>query len=167
MVFLLTILAVSVDAYLASIAYCLKRKLTFFETLYAGAFTFFTCILSLLMNQIFLSKISFINTFGAIIFIFLGIKNYLGSFNKREVFSENTIGNVCLLGIAVSIDASIACLTLDRGNIPIIVCALLMCVSHTAFLGLGVITARFSKIADNLSRLSGLFLIGLGIMRLL
>ena len=83
MVLFFTVIAVSIDAYLASLAYNLKKPLKFYEVLYAASFTFLICLISLTLNDAFIEHLSVVKEISALIFIFIGVKNYLSIFRKN------------------------------------------------------------------------------------
>ena len=163
MIFLLTVFAVSLDAYIAGLAYNLKRKLNFAEVLYAGAFTFFVSALALILNEEIASRVKNIKEIGALVFMFLGLKNYLSYFSGSKSEQENS--SLVLLGIGVSIDAGIACLTMEL-TMPILVSSLVMFLGHFIFLLLGAYTARLVKFVKNFSLASGIALMALGVIKL-
>jgi hypothetical protein len=164
MIFLLTVFTVSLDAYIASLAYNLKRKLSFIELLYAGSFTLLVSIIALTFNEIIRSHIIYIKEIGACVFILLGLKNYYSYFERDK--REDEVGSISMLGLGVSVDAGIACLTTELVY-PIVLCSILMFLGHFCFLVLGAYTARAVKLVKNLSLLSGLILVFLGIIKLL
>ncbi len=164
MIFLLTVFTVSLDAYVASLAYNLKRKLNFWELFYAGAFTFFVSLLALSCNEILRTYISFIKEIGACVFLLLGLKNYYSFFSNEDKNVE--YGSVTMLGIGVSIDAGIACLTTDIVYSTFL-CATVMFLGHFSFLLLGGFTAKAVKIVKKMSLYSGIVLMILGILKLL
>lgn len=164
---LMTALAVSVDAFVAGLAYNLKRKMSVSEVVYAGSFTFFMCVIALLLGKAIIRFIPFISIIGAIVFIILGLKNFCFSeeISLLSVKSKNT--SVGFLGIAVATDASIACLTLNVEYSLVAIYALVMCAGHTLFLGLSRICVRFNSQGKVLSWASGLLLIFIGLSRIL
>ena len=168
MILLTTVLAVSVDAYLAGLAYNLNRKLSKKEVLYAGSFTFFSCYIALLLRESLSRFALLVDLVGALIFIFLGAKNYLGSTMQKRLFSRGMVidREVWMLGLAVSADGAIACLAFSVQLIYMPIYALLMCVGHTLFLALSTLTVRLIKLATSVSIISSVALIGLGIYKL-
>ena len=111
MVFIFTVFAVSLDAYLASFAYNAKDKLNFMQLLYASLYTFLFSIIALVLNELCIKNLPYINELGAILLVILGLKNYVSYFEKTTLVNRIYTSNPTLLGIAVSIDASVACLS--------------------------------------------------------
>ena len=164
MIFLLTVFTVSLDAYIASLAYNLKKKLTFWELLYAGSFTFLVSLLALSFNGLLRAHILYIKEIGACVFLLLGLKNYYSYFANDK--GDESVGSVAMLGLGVSVDAGIACLTTDLVS-PLLLSATTMFLGHFCFLLLGAYIARAVKIIKKLSLISGLMLIFLGLFKLL
>ena len=170
MFLLFTILAVSVDAYLASLAYGVKNKLTIPEILYASTFTFLLCGIALLVSDSLSGYAQLLRWMGAGIFLLLGIKNFLPSAGSE---SQPTVrpgkrgyADLTALGLGIAADAALACLTIRPDSL--ILCAFLMCAAHFAFICCGMATARdLPRISEKLPYVSGLFLIALGLYRLL
>ncbi|MBR2989239.1 MAG: hypothetical protein IKC64_05920 [Clostridia bacterium] len=106
---------------------------------------------------------------GGVIFIILGVKNYLESFNSDgKLLLKNTNSSPTLLGVGVSVDASVACLSVEISSFEFILpYAFFMYVGHYLFLALGASGAGRIKATKFVSILSGLCLIALGIMRLI
>ena len=73
----LTIFAVSIDAFLASFAYSVNSKLDSLSVFYAGLYTFLFSIFALLLNFFCIGNLPYISVVGGVIFIVLGIENYL------------------------------------------------------------------------------------------
>ena len=166
MEYLLVSLAVSVDAYLAGFAYCVKRKLTFFQTLYAGSFTFFICVIALVLGDAYLKESVIFEYLGAFLFLFIGFKNYFGSFKEEGLMKTSSAENPTLLGLAVSVDAGVACLAYSVKGMMIFPYAFVMFAGHFLFLLLGSLTAKLLFFVKKVSFLSGVFMIFLGIMKL-
>ncbi len=164
---LMTALAVSVDAFVAGLAYNLKRKMNLMEVIYAGSFTFIACLLALLLGKVLLPLMPFVNLIGALVFICLGIRNFY--YRDDEVFNSVKSGDssVALLGIAVATDAAIACLTINLCFSQMPLYALVMCLGHTLFLGLSRLCVRIKSVSYGFSIISGVSLIVIGVLRLL
>jgi|GEM_PF-2038162 membrane protein len=166
MVFVITVIAVSIDAYLASLAYCLKKTLSLSEVLYAASFTFFICLIALTVNDAFIEHLSFVKEVGALIFIFIGIKNYAGLFRKKPLMDKSEPKELWLLGLAVSADAGLACLSVEMTAPIIPLYAFFFFAAHFFFLLLGTLTVRLTGFMNRLSALSGVCLIALGLFKL-
>ena len=166
MVLFFTVIAVSIDAYLASLAYNLKKPLNFFEVLYAASFTFFVCLIALTLSDAFIEHLSVVKEVSALIFIFIGIKNYIGIFQKKPLMDESQPKELWLLGLAVSADAGLACLSIQVNAAFLPLYAAVMFAAHFFFLLLGAVTVRLISIINKLSVLSGVFLIAFGVFKL-
>lgn len=166
MVVFITVIAVSIDAYLASLAYCLKRPLNFFEVLYAASFTFLVCLAALIVNDAFIEHLSVVKEIGALIFIFIGVKNYTDIFARKPLMDDERPKELSLLGLAVSADAGLACLSLEIVPSFIPLYAFFMFAAHFFFLLLGSISVRLLKVMRKISMLSGVCLIALGLFKL-
>ncbi len=163
-----TALAVSVDAFVAGLAYNLKRRMSIGEVLYAGLITFFMCFAALLLNKIVLKFLPAINLIGAIVFIFLGIRNFREKEEEKSLLNRNTTeSSVCLLGLAVATDAAIACLMVEVKYALIVLYAFVMCVGHTLFLGISAFFVRLNGVKKPVTRISGVMLIAIGIFKLI
>ncbi len=166
MVLFFTVIAVSIDAYLASLAYNLKKPLKFYEVLYAASFTFLICLISLTLNDAFIEHLSVVKEISALIFIFIGVKNYLSIFRKKPLMDESGPKELWLLGLAVSADAGLACLSIEVTAAYLPFYAFVMFAAHFFFLLMGAVTVRLISVINKLSVLSGVFLIAFGIFKL-
>ncbi len=165
MEYLIVVFSASIDAYLAGVAYCLKKRLTFWQILYAGSFTFFVSLAMLFLSA-YLKGIAFANYLSAFIFIFIGYKNYLSIYEKEDLLKSNVQDNSTLLGVGVSIDAGVACLAIPASGFNIFLYAFEMSLGHFLFLLFGSITVRAIKMIKGASFVSGVLMILLGIVKL-
>ena len=164
-----TVFAVSVDAFMASFAYSANTKLDNLSIFYAGLFTFLFSIFALVLNYFCVKNLPYIAVIGGLIFILLGVKNYLEFFIVKEnLLSKMSKSNPTLLGIGVSVDACIACLSVNiESDCFILFYAFLMYFGHYFFLILGAKLSQRILATKVISLLSGLCLIALGIYRLI
>lgn len=168
MVFIFTVFAVSLDAYLVSFAYSAKEKLNILQLLYASLFTLLFSIISFVLNDLCIKNLPYINELGAILLVVLGVKNYNGYFEKSSLINRLQSSNPTLLGVAVSVDASIACLSFSPVSTQIILpYSFAMFLGHFLFLLIGAYSANLVKRAKSVSLISGLCLIVLGVIKLL
>ena len=165
MEYLIVVFSASIDAYLAGVAYCLKKRLSFWQILYAGSFTFFVS-LAMLLAGTYLKGITFANYLSAFIFIFIGSKNYLSVYEKEDLLKVNVQDNPTLLGIGVSIDAGVACLAIPTCGVNIFFYAFEMFLGHFLFLLFGALTVRAIRMIKWASLISGVLMILLGIIKL-
>lgn len=165
MVLVLTALAVGVDAYFAGLAYSIKRRLALPEILLAGSFTFLVCVPALCLGKI-VSRFQFANILAALVFVYLGAKNYLDAV-YNPVRNERSFGSVVALGLAVSADAALACLTLQRGTLSVLAVAGIMCLVHTLMLWLGAVSSALARVLNGITGLSGIMLIAIGLIKLI
>lgn len=167
MIRFLTIIAVSVDAYLAGLAYNLGRKLKLAEVLYASSFTFFVCCLAFCLNAAYVENLPFLKEAGAAIYVLIGARNYLGESEGGLLPRAKSQGGLWLLGLAVSADAGLASLTIElASSAEIPINAFYMFSAHFFFLLLGTLSVKFMGAIKFAARLSGVFLIGLGLVKL-
>ena len=165
MEYLIVVFSASIDAYIAGFAYSLKRKLTFWQVLYAGSYTFFVSLAMLILGA-YLKGITLISFTGALIFIAIGCKNYFGAFKQEEILKRNTAFGPTLLGIGVSIDAGVACLAVAVDGAKVLLCAMEMFLGHFLFLLLGCMSVRAIRVMKGASIASGVLMILLGIIKL-
>lgn len=163
MVLFFIIISVSIDAYAAGLAYNLARKMSLGEALYAGSFTFFACVIAMLLRKNISRYESLLDIVGALILIFIGFK-YIADYFFGEKKSNAKIG-ITMLGLSVSADAAIAAATMT--DIGIIECSLLMFLCHTMFLYLSVVTVKPLKVFKELKLFAGVFLAFLGINKII
>lgn len=167
MLLFFTIVAVSLDAYLASLAYGIKNKLKIGEIAYAAAFTFVMCAISLLVSSLIAYEDLF-RLAGGLIFIGLGIKSFLPHKDCIPGMGRRGYRELAVLGVGVAADAALACLSMAAEGYEIILYAVYMCAAHFLFICCGMATARgLGRFTGKLPYLSGAFLIGLGLFKLL
>lgn len=168
MVLFFTVIAVSLDAYLAGLAYNLKRKMTLPETIYVASFTFFVCVIAFTLNFGLIESLPFVKEAGAGIFVYIGAKNYLGRFAPRGIARRREPKELWLVGLAVSADAGLASLSLPvPAEWAIPVYAFFMFVAHLGFLILGSATVRLIGVMERLSSYSGAIMIAIGVYKML
>lgn len=177
MVFLFMVISVSVDAYAAGLAFNLGKNLTFFDTVYASFYTFIACLAAVLTRDSLDGRISALNVISGILLVLIG----LGCIRSDgiKILSRNSVEKRCspafvkefekrryvtALGITVSVDAAAA--SLATPEVGAFECAFLMFVFHAFFLRLGALTAKPLKALKGVTLFSGIFLISLGIYRI-
>lgn len=181
MVFLFTVISVSVDAYAAGLAYNLGKRLTFSETVYAGFYTFVACLLAAALRDAALNGVAALSAIGGILLMLLGVNCIAGQLSEsflshaygyaKNPFSANCVcgekrdSGVTALGISVSVDAAAATVAM-RGT-GAFECAFMMFVFHTFFLRIGALSAKPLKLFGGVTYFSGAFLILLGIYRII
>lgn len=166
MILFFTIVAVSLDAFIASLAYNMKNKLSTFEIVYCSAFTFLLCGVTLTIGSMLSAFGTWFKLFGGVVFICLGVKNMLpGGTHERLSFRRNYF-DLAVLGLGVAADAALACLAMTATGWTVLLYAFYMFAAHFFFICLGVVAAGTFKILDKLSFLSGLFLVALGIWKI-
>ena len=168
MVFIFTVFAVSLDAYLASFAYNAKNRLGFLSLWQASSYTFIFSAIALLLNNLYVKNLPYVNEMGGVLLSILGLKNYLSYFDKTPLFSGQSNRNSTMLGIAVSIDAAVACLSVSPINYGVILpYAFAMYIGHFVFLLLGAYSSKLVVKANSVSLMSGVCLMVLGISKLI
>ncbi len=163
MVLFFIVISVSIDAYAAGLAYNLVQKMSLKETLYAGSFTFFACVVAMLFKKSLSGYEYFFDLIGAAVLIFIGL-NYLFDYFFCKKTKESKIG-ITALGLSISVDAAIAAASMN--GIGIIQCSLLMFLCHTLFLYLSVLTVKPLKVFAELKAFAGVFLMCLGINKII
>ena len=163
MLFLLTAFSVSIDAYVAGLAFTLGKAPTLKYVASVFAFTFLLSIIALMIGNV-LSKYGIVfKIMGALLFIVLGIKN-ICAYRKEQEKNRNT--SAVTVGISVGLDAGIACLSFSFAFMAAVALSVVMAVFHSAFFMLGQSTAKLLKTAKRGMLASGVFLILLGIYKL-
>lgn len=166
MTYAITIIAVSVDAYFASIAYGLNEKLSALKILYAASFTFFMCVICGVSGEFVATLSPLLGKTGGVIFLFLGARNYLSFFGKQSLIVERKNGGVAALGVAVSVDAGISSFAANGSGMAfVLLYALGAFVAHFIFLLLGARCAFLRDAAKNASAVSGVALMIIGICK--
>ena len=166
MTYAITIIAVSVDAYFAAVAYGLGEELNVSEILYAASFTFFVCVICGIAGEFVSSAFPLLGKAGGAIFVFLGARNYLSYFGKKSLTIERKNGGVAALGLAVSVDAGVSCLALGGGNVAfIVIYAAGAFLAHFFFLLLGARCVQLRNTAKSASAVSGVALMLIGIYK--
>lgn len=167
--FFLTALAVSIDAYLAGIAFIFENnKKTTRIVLSTGFYTLILCIIAFTF-RIYLSNFAIVfKIIGFLIFLLLGIKNICEGFEKTK--EEKRIEKVIkthAIGIGVSTDAGLASLSIEITKSQIFYASAVMALFHAGLVLLGLYTSKYTKIAKDMQICAGIFLIVMGIMKLL
>ncbi len=167
MLLFFTVLAVSVDAFAASLAYGIRNKLKIGEILYASSFTFIMCSLTLTLSSALGGYARLFRIAGGLIFIALGTENLLPEKRESGFYRRRGYRELAVLGIGVASDAALACLSLPTEGVGVIVCAFFMFAAHFLFICCGMAAADgLTVFASRLKILSGLFLVCMGIARL-
>ncbi len=156
---LLTALAVSVDAYFAGLSYAITTKVNAKSVICVLFITFLCCVLALALSAILVAYAYVFRVAGGVVFIGLGVRN-LFERKETQVFSS-----VWVLGLGVSMDAALACLTLAVSPSRILFLALLFAFFHALFSALGFFCARFARAARFLTVTAGIGLIVLGVKK--
>lgn len=166
MLLFFTIVAVSLDAFIASLAYNIKNKLSTSEIVYCSAFTFLLCCITLTVGSALRDAGYIFKIIGGFIFIALGIKSFIPSAETQQLYKKRNYFDLAILGLGVAADAALACLTMTVGGWMIPLYAFYMFAAHFFFICLGMVTAGSFSVLDKLNFLSGLFLIALGIYKI-
>lgn len=166
MLLFFTIVAVSLDAFIASLAYGIKNKLTILEIVYCSSFTFLLCCLTLMIGSALGEYGYYFRIAGGVIFICLGCKSFIPKKETREFYKKRNYIDLAVLGLGVAADAALACLTMSVGGWTIPLYAFYMCAAHFFFICLGMVTAGSFPVLNKLGFLSGLFLVALGIYKI-
>ena len=161
MLILFTAFSVSIDAYVAGLAFSLGERVSLKHTICVFVYTFALCCVTLFIGGLISRYSLFFKISGCVLFVFLGIKNICG-YKKR---AEQKSTNASLVGISVGLDASVACLSFSLPVLHAFAVAFTMAVFHLVFFVLGQRSARFLKTAESMSFVSGVFLVLLGIYK--
>ena len=166
MTYMVTVIAVSVDAYFAAVAYGLGEELNALKIAYAASFTFFVCMICGIAGEWLSSVFSLVGTVGGALFVFLGARNSLSSFAGTNLMINRRSGGVAALGLAVSADAGVSSLALGGGSMATVASySLCACLAHFVFLLLGARCAKFRSAATTASLASGVALMTIGICK--
>lgn len=166
MTYMVSVIAVSVDAYFAAIAYGLGEKLGVIKIAYAASFTFFVCMICGIAGEWLSSVFPIVGKAGGAIFIFLGAHNYLSYFEKKSLTINRKNGGAAALGLAVSADAGVSSLAFGGGSIATVAFySLCACLAHFAFLLLGARCAELRFKAKTASVASGVALMAIGFFK--
>lgn len=166
MSYVVTIIAVSVDAYFAALAYGFGEKIGVGKVAYAASFTFFVCVVCCVASERITSAFPVLGKAGGAILFCLGARNYLSRFPDGSLMFERTRGGIAALGLAVSADAGASCLaTGETGVFFAITYSLGACMAHFAFLYLGFRCAGIRRTAENATVVSGIALMLTGIFK--
>ena len=168
--------ALSVDAFVVSFSYGLKYKEQNFGTasslgLFTGCFQAMMPILGYYLTELVKAGINqYAELIACAIFCFLGIKFILESFRKEDIHpKEISIKTLILIGIATSIDAFSAGITLSLFGNNILKSALLIGIVTyiNSIIGFWLGEHLKNKNPQILEIFAGILLIGLGIKSLL
>lgn len=174
MVFLFTVISVSLDAYYAGISFNLGEKLTLADCIYASFYTLATCLIASALRDAASGYTAIINKAGGALLIAAGIKYlteaYCGKKRTAKALFKPLCGrsrseSVTLMGLSVSADAAAAAVALPAA--PPLLCALAMFVFHAGFLLLGSITAKPLRSFEGATVAAGIFLAAAGTCRIL
>lgn len=174
MVFLFTVISVSLDAYYAGISFNLGEKLTLADCIYASFYTLATCLIASALRDAASGYTAIINKAGGALLIAAGIKYlteaYYGKKRTAKALFKPLCGrsrseSVTLMGLSVSADAAAAAVALPAA--PPLLCALAMFVFHAGFLLLGGITAKPLRSFEGATVAAGIFLTAAGTCRIL
>lgn len=168
MTYFLTIIAVSADAYFASLLFSATNKPSAVALAYAASFTFFVCFCCLNLSAAITAAFPLVERLGGLLLILIGGKNYREYFEKRDLltFNRNRYGSAAALGLAVSSDAGASCFTVGRTDLPFVLAySFGACAAHFAFMALG---KRHAELTFGLKRadvLSSVALMAIGFIK--
>ena len=161
MLFLFTAFSVSIDAYVAGLAYSIGNKPSLKHVAYVLIFTFIISLIALFVGRILSAYELFFKVFSALLFVFLGVKNLLIKEEKSDIVSAP------IIGMGVGLDAGVACLSFAVSTCFAFAIALVMSVFHGVFFLVGKHCALLLKTAKRTSVACGILLIMLGIYKLI
>lgn len=167
MLLFFTVIAVSIDAFIASLAYGIKNKLTIVQIVYAASFTFILCYFTLTIGSLLSDYGYFFKIAGGVIFICLGLKSFIPSPEEPDFYKKRNLGDLAVLGLGVAADAALACLTITASGFHIPLYAFYMFAAHFFFICLGMVAAGTFPVLRKLGFLSGIFLIALGLYKII
>ena len=163
MILLFTAFSVSIDAYVTGLALAMGCKTDNKQVFCVILFTFLMSLTALFLGSVLRKYTNIFAISSGILLILLGIKNIISSAKSAKVTSLSAP----LVGISVGADAMIASFTFAVPVLFAFAVALVMSVFHGAFFILGSKTAGLLKGAKKATFASGVFLILLGVFRLL
>ena len=157
---LLTALAVGVDAYFAGLAYSLARRLRVRDILIVGVVTLIVCLIAGQIKR-FLFHSETVTVLSAMLFVALGARAY---YDSLYGVGDKSYHSLCALALAVSADAALASVAYFGASAVVV--AIVMAVVHSLFVWLGGVTSRLAPAFKGASKLSGVGLIAIGLLRL-
>lgn len=167
---IVTILAVSMDAYVAGISLGTYGRIKELGLLYISSFSFILPVAAMLLTSLFSFGGDWLNALSAGILIILGVRGVLPE--KREsglLHAECVrpgIAYMTLLGLSLSVDTALGAAVLYSepcfAAVPFILFA-----AHYGLMKLGRTTARLLRFAGGISRAASAALIFIGIIRFL
>lgn len=165
MILFLTVIAVSIDALIASFGYTVKNRMTAAETVYCAAFTFLLCVVTLTVGSTLVKYGQWFKIAGGVLFLCLGIKSFTERDERKIILQKRNDADLAALGIGIASDAALACLTIAASGWQIPLYAFYMFAAHLFFILLGAIAAGGIPVR-RLRVLSGVMLVALGIYKL-
>ena len=172
LVMLFTIIAVSADAYIAGLSLSGLGRYSLPKILYVSSFTLIMALAFVFMFSYAADEMAVfvLKIISGGILIILGTKNLLSSTDKKMLLDipvKWNLRELALVGISVAIDASIASVALADNGIYLWLVPIFMFAGHFVFLLLGSRTAGFFGLIGIVNKFSGMFLIILGLSRIL
>lgn len=165
---IITVLAVSMDAYVAGISLGSYERVGGFKLLYISSFSFVLPLVAIVLKSFLPVGTEWLNFISACILILLGIKGIVperctsGLIERREL-PELSFIYMTLLGISLSVDSAFGAVATGDAIAPALPFVLLA--THFALLTLGRATAKLLAFAKGISRLASAFLIIMGLLR--
>ncbi len=165
---ILTILAVSMDAYVAGISLGGYEHVGGLKLLYISSYSFVLPLIAIALKSFIPLGADWLNFISASILILLGLKGVVpekcecGLIERREL-PELGIAYMTLLGISLSVDTAFGAIAAGDAIEPALPFILLA--THFALITLGKATAKLLAFAKGISRLASACLIVIGLLR--
>lgn len=167
----ITILAVSVDAYVAGITVgAVSGRLSTLKILYISSFSFAVPAICMQLVSFLTQGANWLNALSGCILILLGLKGLLPERRERTLLArreaKQSFAHMTMLGLSLSVDSALLAPTFVVSGIAPAVPFLLLLAQFGLML-LGGLTARLLGFANFVSRIANGMLILIGLTRFL
>lgn len=165
-----TVIAVSIDAYVAGLSLSEYKRVGIWATLYTALFSLIMPFAAMYLVSEASVAVGWLNTAGACIIIILGIRGLMPESCEKKLVSMTGDGpgfvRVTLLGISLAADTSAGAAALYAEDLAPAV-PLMTFAAHCVLFALGLRTAGLLGASRILSRAASAVMIVLGVFRLI
>ena len=159
---------VSIDAALAGVSLGIKSKYKFKYSLTTLVIVLIMTLLSFILAYFIKKTVhNGFDIISGVLFIIIGLKSLFDVLSKNEKSYEVNLLQICSIGFAIGIDASVATFTLSLSFFNILV-PLIVTFMHFAFLSVGWVLSNIFIRAKGkvLSLVSSIFFIVIGSLKI-
>lgn len=159
MYILTTAIGVSLDSFFAGFAMGVKHGKGWALPICTAIATAIMCIITSLIGAMLNNYVEqeWLNIVGAVILLCVGLYNLISAKQQSDNTTQRSyIKQAIIVGIAVALDASIACMSLTMMDFSPYVITPLFAITHFATVALGQYFATFPKIVNKLQRIDWL-----------